>query len=289
MKDPDITTPSDVRPVVRERYGRLAADFQPKSAASCCGPQDGPSAPLDQASQLYELPDVADLPPDVTGLSLGCGDPITLAALQSGQTVLDLGSGGGIDCFLAARRVGAGGRVIGIDMTPEMIEKARQNKARLGAENVEFRLGEIEHLPVPDSTVDVIISNCVINLSPDKPQVFQEAFRVLKAGGRIAFSDMVTDGSMPDSVKTDAGAWAACISGALEAQAYQEALLAAGFVDVALTPEIPAGQVLPGEGAQAVPVQDACCSPSSASGKGAGQHNPGEFIYSARITARKPA
>jgi SAM-dependent methyltransferase len=288
MNNPDITLPSDVRPIVRERYGRLAADFQPQTAASCCGPQDGQAAPIDQVSSLYELPDVADLPPDVTGLSLGCGDPISLASLQPGQTVLDLGSGGGIDCFLAARRVGKSGRVIGVDMTPEMIEKARGNQARLGAQNVEFRLGEIEHLPVADDTVDVIISNCVINLSPDKPQVFREAFRVLKPGGRIAFSDMVTDGPMPEGLKADPGAWATCIAGALEAEVFRNALLAAGFVDVALTPESPAAQALMAEAGQGVLAQEACCAPSPGNQSGIEQDSPQSSIFSARITARKP-
>jgi ubiquinone/menaquinone biosynthesis C-methylase UbiE len=181
---------------------------------------------------LYEAPDAVELPEEVKGLSLGCGDPVTLASLQPGQTVLDLGAGGGIDCFLAAQRVGETGRVIGVDMTAQMIEKARANKAKLGAENVEFRLGEIEHLPVSDASVDVIISNCVINLSPDKPQVFREAYRALRPGGRLAVSDIVTDGPLPSEVKNSISAWAGCIAGAMEIEDYITAIETAGFVDV---------------------------------------------------------
>jgi SAM-dependent methyltransferase len=170
-------------------------------------------------------------------MSLGCGDPITLAALTPGQTVLDLGSGGGIDCFLAAKKVGPAGKVIGVDMTASMIERARANKKQLGAENVEFRLGEIEHLPVADNTVDVIISNCVINLSPDKPQVFREAFRVLKPGGKLAVSDIVTDGPLPEAVKSSLSAWAGCVAGALDVNEYIAGIGAAGFTKVELTPK----------------------------------------------------
>ena len=238
----------DVRSKVRERYGQIAEDFKAGAAASCCSPSSGPSSGSccgsseastslpDNIVRLYEIPEAADLPPEVTGLSLGCGDPVTLAALLPGQTVLDLGSGGGIDCFLAARQVGPTGKVIGVDMTSQMIEKARRNREKLGAENVEFRLGEIEHLPVADGTVDVIISNCVINLSPNKPQVFQEAFRVLKPGGRLAVSDMVTDGPLPDSIKASMSAWAGCVSGALDVREYTQAIEAAGFENAALTP-----------------------------------------------------
>ena len=187
-------------------------------------------------TRLYEAEDVSELPAEVTDMSLGCGDPVTLASLQAGQTVLDLGAGGGIDCFLAAKRVGPAGHVIGVDMTPQMIDRARANKEKLGASNVEFRLGEIEHLPVADGSVDVVISNCVINLSPDKPQVFREAFRVLKPGGRLAVSDIVTDGPLPEVVKRDMSAWAGCISGALDRGEYIAAIEAAGFTDVVLTP-----------------------------------------------------
>jgi ubiquinone/menaquinone biosynthesis C-methylase UbiE len=235
--------PTDVRTYVRERYGKIAEDFSPEMAASCCGPEVsdssccGPDASTTviSADQLYEM-DVSELPTDVTGLSLGCGDPVTLASLEPGQTVLDLGSGGGIDCFLAAKQVGETGHVIGVDMTATMIEKARANKAKMGVENVEFRLGEIEHLPVADETVDVVISNCVINLSPDKPQVFREAFRVLKPGGKLSVSDIVTDGPLPEQVKQSLSAWAGCVAGAMDADDYVAAIKEADFVDVELSP-----------------------------------------------------
>lgn len=234
----------DIRTEVRDHYGSIAASFENKGEAACCEPAESscgcsPSTgvnDIDMVSKIYENPDVESLPDDVTGLSLGCGDPVTLASLEPGQTVLDLGSGGGIDCFLAGKRVGETGRVIGIDMTSEMIEKARANKDNLGAENVEFRLGEIEHLPVANETADVVISNCVINLSPDKPQVFREAFRALRPGGRLAVSDIVTDGPLPDEIKSNLSAWAGCIGGALEVSDYIAAIEAAGFVDVELTP-----------------------------------------------------
>lgn len=237
----------DVRREVRKHYARIVTDFDPtpETSTSCCGPSSsagdcgcGSSATvdLDTVSRLYQVSDAAELPEEVKGLSMGCGDPITLASLRTGQTVLDLGSGGGIDCFLAAKQVGSTGRVIGVDMTAVMIEKARANKAKLGAENVEFRLGEIEHLPVADETVDVVISNCVINLSPDKPQVFREAFRVLRSGGRLAVSDIVTDGPLPQEVKQNMAAWAGCVSGAIDREDYIAALAEAGFVDIELEP-----------------------------------------------------
>ena len=234
----------DIRSVVREQYGAIASEASDGEQAdcgcstmqsSCCGSSDN-AEQLSMVSKLYEDPDVAELPAEVTDISLGCGDPVTLASLTSGQTVLDLGSGGGIDCFLAAKKVGPTGKVIGVDMTAAMIERARANKAKLGVENVEFRLGEIEHLPVADNTVDVIISNCVINLSPDKPQVFREAFRALKPGGRLAVSDIVTDGLLPAAIKDDLSAWAGCIAGALDVKDYIVAIEDAGFVEVELTP-----------------------------------------------------
>lgn len=235
----------DIRSVVRERYGAIAEKSQAGSKSeccpsstqsSCCGPADADPSQLSMVSKLYEDPDVTDLPSDVTDISLGCGDPVTLASLQPGQTVLDLGSGGGIDCFLAAKKVGPTGKVIGVDMTAAMIEKARANKAKVGAENVEFRLGEIEHLPVADDEVDVIISNCVINLSPDKPQVFREAFRVMKPGGKLAVSDIVTDGPLPDAIKSSLSAWAGCVAGALDVDDYVRAIQDAGFTEVEVTP-----------------------------------------------------
>ena len=232
--------PTDIRTVVRDRYGKIASQSpsgccgSSNSSGGCCNPGDAKQE--DHLIQIYENSDFAELPNEVTDLSLGCGDPVTLAALEPGQTVLDLGSGGGIDCFLAAKQVGEDGFVIGVDMTPEMIEKARENKDRLGVKNVEFRLGEIEHLPVADGTVDVIISNCVINLSPDKPQVFHEAFRALKPGGKLSVSDIVTDGPLPEEIKRDLSAWAGCVAGAWDAKDYTAAIEAAGFVGVELTP-----------------------------------------------------
>lgn len=234
----------DIRDQVREHYGKIAADFKPEVKASCCEPTSSaagccePEATisLDQISTLYEAPEVTDLPDEVTGLSLGCGDPITLASLQPGQTVLDLGSGGGIDCFLAGKKVGETGRVIGVDMTAQMIEKARANKAKVGADNVEFRLGEIEHIPASDQSVDVVISNCVINLSPNKPQVFREAFRVLKPGGKFAVSDIVTEGQLPKELKQSLEAWVGCVAGALDVGEFVGELEAAGFTDIEAVP-----------------------------------------------------
>jgi SAM-dependent methyltransferase len=234
----------DVRSEVRGHYGRIASEFVEGSDASCCGPAEsncGCSSDLDESainfvSKLYETPEVDSLPTDVTGLSLGCGDPVTLASLQVGQTVLDLGSGGGIDCFLAAKQVGETGKVIGVDMTAEMIEKARANKVKVGAKNVEFRLGEIEHLPVADATVDVVISNCVINLSPDKPQVFREAYRALRPGGKLSVSDIVTNGPLPEAIMRDGDAWSSCVSGALDVKDYIAAIEDAGFFEVEVAP-----------------------------------------------------
>lgn len=230
----------EIRKQVREHYGSLASNFSNVNQASCCSSTAESDccspADVDTFVQLYEDSEIANLPEEVTGLSLGCGDPVTLASLEPGQTVLDLGSGGGIDCFLAAKQVGPVGTVIGVDMTPAMLEKARSNKLKLGADNVEFRLGEIEHLPVPDGSVDVVISNCVINLSPDKPQVFREAYRVLKPGGKLSVSDIVTDGPLPESIKNSLSAWAGCVAGALEVSEYIKTIESAGFTDVELTP-----------------------------------------------------
>lgn len=240
----DGTSATDVRSEVREHYAKIATEFAVEGGASCCGPTESScgcasadgAEEMSLVSQIYQASEVGALPEGVTGLSLGCGDPVTLASLQPGQTVLDLGSGGGIDCFLAARQVGETGRVIGVDMTPTMLEKARANKAKVGADNVEFRLGEIENLPVEDSSVDIVISNCVINLSPDKPQVFREAFRALRPGGRLAVSDIVTAGPLPQALKDDLSAWAGCVAGAIDANQYVAAIEAAGFTQVQLVP-----------------------------------------------------
>jgi SAM-dependent methyltransferase len=175
--------------------------------------------------------------PDGADLGLGCGNPIGLASLGPGETVLDLGSGGGIDCFLAARRVGPSGRVIGVDMTPEMLALARSNAAEGEHANVEFRLGEIENLPLADSSVDVVLSNCVVNLSPDKPRVFEEAYRVLRPGGRLTISDIVLDGPLPEPIRESMLAYAACVAGASQRRDYLDAMRGAGFEDVEILSE----------------------------------------------------
>ena len=290
--------PTDIRTTVRQHYGDAAASFQPKSSSSCCG--SNASADL-TASKLYPLSELDTLPEEVTGLSMGCGDPITLASLKPGQTVLDLGSGGGIDCFMAAKKIGETGHVIGVDMTAEMLEKARANQARMGFKNVEFRLGEIEHLPVADNTVDVIISNCVVNLSPDKPQVFKEAFRVLRSGGRLALSDIVTDGPLPQEVKDSLSAWAGCVAGALDVKDYIADLEAAGFSNIELTPTYFDQEEIEAYIKQAAP--DSCCEPGARLVMSDGVQvkvvdikdpvNLGgkpvrESVFSAQITAYKP-
>lgn len=225
-----VSSNSDIRDAVREHYAQAAR------GQSCCGSQ--------AENTLYPVELLSDLPADVSNFSLGCGDPITLAGLQPSDTVLDLGSGGGLDCFLAAKQVGALGHVIGVDMTPEMLEKARANATRLGFTNVEFRQGYLENLPLEDASVDVIISNCVINLSPDKPQVFREVFRALKPGGRVAVSDIVTNGPLPESLRADMDAWGACVSGALDVKEYTLGLAQAGFTDVKVQPKGDASQLV---------------------------------------------
>ena len=224
-------TAEKIHEEVQTRYGRIAAEFQ----TGCCATDAGADyiEECGCGTELYEA-DLSVLPQDVTGLSLGCGDPITLAELQPGQTVLDLGSGGGIDCFLAAKQVGSTGHVIGVDMTPEMLAKANRNKAKMGADNVEFRQGYIEDIPVNENAVDVIISNCVINLSPDKTAVFREAYRVLKSGGKLAVSDMVTQGHFTPQERMDMSQWAGCITGAEDVTDYAAWLKEAGFTNISI-------------------------------------------------------
>jgi arsenite methyltransferase len=227
-----LETNDEIRAGVRSHYG----EFAERTRSSCCSSDD--CTDYDAVKMIYDTTEATDLPTEVTSLSAGCGDPVTLASLQPGEIVLDLGSGGGIDCFLAGKRVGEKGRVIGVDMTAEMIDKARRNKAKIGSDaiNVEFRLGEIEHLPVADEEVDVVISNCVINLSPDKPQVFREAYRALKPGGRFAVTDIVTDGPLPESVRRNMSAWYGCLAGALDRKEYVSFLEEVGFIDIELEP-----------------------------------------------------
>jgi arsenite methyltransferase len=230
-----MTTNTPIHEVVREHYAERI-----KNSATCCGPvqpAQGTAASCSCSdSKLYPVDLLASLPAGESALSYGCGDPITLASLLPGQTVLDLGSGAGLDCFFAAKQVGETGKVIGVDMTPEMLEQARGSAQRLNIHNVEFRQGYIEELPVESNTVDVIISNCVINLSPAKESVFAEAFRVLKPGGKLAVSDIVTDGDLPQAIRTSLSAWAGCVAGAVEAQDYLGMMKAAGFVNIELTP-----------------------------------------------------
>lgn len=268
----------EIRKAVRERYAEAA-----NNAGSCCDSSCGcggsTTQDFERVQQMYQAEDVGELPEDVVGMSLGCGDPVTLAALEPGQTVLDLGSGGGIDCFLAAKRVGPTGRVIGVDMTSEMIDKARANKEKLDAQNTEFRLGEIEHLPVADASIDVIISNCVINLSTDKPQVFREAFRVLKPGGKLAVSDIVTDGPLPAAIKADLSAWAGCVAGAWDVEDYVQAIRDAGFVDVEVKPVYMDRET----------IEDAANQLGLSEELEAAENGELEkSIYSAKITAWKP-
>jgi arsenite methyltransferase len=261
----EIPIDEKIKGAVRQTYGEIARRFvddpAPEPAKSCCGPV--PANPVETASQsccgpskapalagkvaeptccgpspaaeptgaakLYPVDELAGLPDTVTDASLGCGNPLAIADLRPGEVVLDLGSGGGIDCFLAARKVGPQGKVIGLDMTPDMIKLARRNAKKLGATNVEFDYGEMEEMPLPDQSVDVIISNCVINLSPDKDAVFHEAYRVLRPGGRLSVSDMVVDGDLPPAVRANLNAWAGCIAGALDESDYLSKIRAAGF------------------------------------------------------------
>ena len=227
----------DIKDIVREKYGTIAA--APGSccpSASCCG---GTAIITEIGKKIgYADSDLSSVP-EGANLGLGCGNPIALASLREGETVLDLGSGAGFDCFLAAGRVGPAGKVIGVDMTPEMIKRARENARKDGIENVEFRLGDIEHLPVDDGSVDVIISNCVINLAPDKGRVFREAYRALKPGGRLMVSDIVLTRPLPDFVRNSVAAYVGCVAGASLKEDYLGAMRQAGFTDVSVQGEAP--------------------------------------------------
>jgi arsenite methyltransferase len=221
-----------IQEAVREKYGEIAKSV---STGSCCEPAccgGGSGDPI--SGNLYSDRETHDLPPDAVAVSLGCGNPTALLSLEPGQTVLDLGSGGGIDVLLSAKRVGPTGKVYGLDMTDEMLALARENQRKAGATNVEFLKGTIEAIPLPDRSVDVIISNCVINLSADKDAVLREAFRVLKPGGRFAVSDVVVQGDLPADMRRNMELWVGCIAGALQDREYTAKLRAAGFDDVEL-------------------------------------------------------
>jgi len=228
----------DVRDVVRDKYGEIA-----KTRSSCCGPAASCCGPGGQAESIsmamgYSGEELKSVPDDAN-LGLGCGNPTALASLKEGEIVLDLGSGGGLDCFLAAEKVGQSGKVIGVDMTPEMVSLARKNAEKGNHTNVEFRLGEIENLPVADNTVDAIISNCVINLSADKGRVFREAYRVLKPGGRLMISDIALLKPLPEFVKESIAAYVGCVAGALLKDDYISAMTSAGFENVTVVNEKP--------------------------------------------------
>jgi ubiquinone/menaquinone biosynthesis C-methylase UbiE len=232
------TIDSNLKDAVRERYAAAATRVKTEGNTSCCGPSScgcGPTAKDPITSNLYGS-EVADLPEDAVAASLGCGNPTALATLKPGEVVLDLGSGGGIDVLLSAKRVGPAGKAYGLDMTDEMLALARENQRKAGVSNVEFLKGEIESIPLPDNSVDVIISNCVINLSGDKDKVLREAFRVLKPGGRFAVSDVVrrADVVVPDALRRNLELWAGCIAGALSDREYTEKLKAAGFDEVGI-------------------------------------------------------
>lgn len=247
----------DIRDQVRDHYAEQARTFLNGNAAACCGTGSGGGCctPEDTipVAALTALRDNVNVPDEIVQMSLGCGTPLELAELKSGETVLDLGSGGGLDCFFAARLVGETGHVIGVDMTPDMLKLAQENRTKVGLENVEFRRGFLEALPVEDASVDAIISNCVINLSADKDAVFREAYRVLKPNGRVVFSDIVARSALPQGLTKNMEAWAECVAGAIPSDEYSAKMEAAGFRQI---------HVL-------------------------GEPHPDDLIYSAKFQARK--
>jgi arsenite methyltransferase len=261
---------AQIKEMVRARYGGIAEAAG--AAAGCCAPAAtccGPTAdPAGKARRMgYSDAELAAVP-DGANLGLGCGNPQAIAALKPGEVVVDLGSGAGFDCLLAARQVGPRGRAIGVDMTHEMLKKARENAAKVGAGNVEFRLGELEHLPIADNTADAVLSNCVINLVPDKAQVFREAFRVLKPGGRLAVSDVVNTAPLPAEVRADSALLCGCVAGAAPVARIEAWLARAGFVDVRVTPK-PESRALIATWAPGRGIED--------------------FVVSATVEARKPS
>ena len=228
---------SDIKDAVKDKYGKAALRVLSGAQPSCCGSKAAPLEAVDPISaNLYDKTQAADVPAEAVLASLGCGNPTALAELKPGEVVLDLGSGGGIDVLLSARRVAPGGKAYGLDMTDEMLALANENKRKAGIDNVEFLKGEIERVPLPDQSVDVIISNCVINLSADKDRVLAEAFRVLKPGGRLAVSDVVVRGEMPADLRRSVELWVGCIAGALEEKDYATKLARAGFEAIGIEP-----------------------------------------------------
>jgi N-acetylglutamate synthase-like GNAT family acetyltransferase/SAM-dependent methyltransferase len=264
----------EIKAAVRERYAQAVQE-----GSGCCGPSG--SVTFQVAG--YGADELQGLPQEAVAGAFGCGNPLAFAGVEPGQVVLDIGSGAGIDCLLAAERVGPAGRVIGVDMTPEMLRRAEANVAAAGHTNVEFRLGEAERLPVADASVDWIISNCVINLSPDKPAVFREIHRVLRPGGRLLISDVVAE-ELPDTVRADLTAWSSCLAGAISEREYVAGLEAAGFVDVRVVSRLPyeAGQI-----AALAGVPEAACGCGAASGS-AGSEDLAGKVRSANFSARKP-
>jgi ubiquinone/menaquinone biosynthesis C-methylase UbiE len=271
--------PKDARDAVREGYARIA-----RADGFCCGPKSccGTSASAHDVARAvgYSDEELSSLP-EGSNMGLSCGNPTAMASLEEGEVVLDLGSGGGLDCFIAARRVGPGGRAIGVDMTPEMISKARANaeafRRETGLGNVEFRLGEIEHLPVPDASVDIVLSNCVINLSPDKEQVWREAARVLKAGGRVSVSDIALLQPLPEAVRSSVEALVGCVAGAVLVDETRRMVAEAGLVNVEL--ETDSSYVDQMAGSLEALFRDVGL-PEGA--------RPGDFVTSLKVTARKP-
>lgn len=279
----------DIQTRVQEHYGTIAKrhlNELPMVSSGCCGGSgccgEGESD-INAALTLYSADEIRDLPSEIVNATLGCGNPTAIASLKAGETVLDLGSGAGLDCFLAARQVGPTGHVIGLDMTDSMLELAARNKEKVGLSNVEFRRGHIEQMPVSANSVDVIISNCVINLSADKDAVFREAFRVLKPGGRFAVSDVVTRGDVPAEFRKALDLWAGCLSGALDENDYMGRLRTAGFADVAIVDhaELQGSEIEEWAEDTAQAKGGGCCA-SDLTGELA------DKIYSAKIWAYKP-
>ncbi len=272
-------TPEALKATVRDHYGRaVLAVLENSGSTSCCGGGSASACADPISSDLYSEGERAQLPPEAVIASFGCGNPTALAELRTGDVVLDLGSGGGIDVLLSARRVAPGGKAYGLDMTDEMLAVARANQRRSGIENVEFLKGEIENIPLPDASVDVIISNCVINLSADKRRVLSEAFRVLKPGGRFAVSDIVTRGELPEFVRRSLALWAGCVAGSMDEQAFLSLLGEVGFVDASIEPT----RVYTAEDARAI-IESAGLDVAAI------QSQIGDRVFSGFVRARKPS